>query len=477
MMIVHDQIYVNGKWIKSTASESIDVVSAITEQVIGRVPEGTPADVDLAVAAAKAAFPAWNNCEPAERQRLMYRLVDELKKRADDLATVIVEEVGQPISQALRPQVNGPISNMGLFADLLDAFEFEHAVGEHLVVREGVGVVGCITPWNVPLNQIISKTGGAFAAGCTVVLKPSEVAPLNGYIFAEAVDAAGFPPGVFNLVSGYGPTVGAAITDHPDVDMVSFTGSTGAGKLVAAAAAESVKQVGLELGGKSAFIILDDADFSEAIRYGVRDCFKNSGQICVALTRMLVPESRYEEALEQIKTVAESYVLGDPREEGNHLGPLISQVQWDRVQAFIKTAEEEGGRLLVGGAGKPDHLLTGYFTKPTVFVDVTPNMTLAREEVFGPVLAVMPYKNEAHAIEIANDSVYGLSGGVWSSSLDRAQAVARKLRTGTVLINGGRFNYTLPLSGYKSSGIGRENGVYGIEEFLLTKSFSYGPKR
>lgn len=473
-MITHDTLYANGAWIPSTATGSIDVVSAVTEEVIGKVPNGTPDDVDVAVAAAKAAFPAWSQTAPSERQALIHKLVDELKARAGEMLTLISQEVGMPISSAERPQIKGPIMNMKMFGDLLSEFAFVDEIGAGRVVREPVGVVGCITPWNYPINTIISKVGAAFASGCTVVLKPSEVAPLCAYVFAEAVHAAGFPAGVFNMVMGDGPTVGAALTRHKDVDKVSFTGSTAAGKIVGTTAMETVKQVGLELGGKSAFIVLDDADFDQAIPYGVRDGFKNSGQTCVAMTRMLVPESRYDEALSKIKSAVEAYSLGDPREEGDHLGPVISQRQWDGIQRYIKVASQEGARLLVGGPDKPDDLQTGYFVKPTVFVDVTAKMTLAQEEVFGPVLAVMPYRDDAHAIEIANDSPYGLAGGVWSGSEDRAMKVAAQMRTGTVLINGGRFTYELPLSGYKQSGIGRENGQYGLEEYLLTKSLAFG---
>ena len=473
-MICHETIYVNGDWVPSDSTGAIEVVSAITEEVMGQVPAGCAADVDAAVAAAKAAFPAWAATPAKERQALIYKLVDELKARADKFLSLISQEVGQPVSAAQRSQVKGPMMNMQNYGDLLNSFEFEDPIGANKVLREPVGVVGCITPWNYPLNMIVSKTGAAFASGCTVVLKPSEVAPLNAYVFADAVQAAGFPPGVFNLIMGDGPTVGAALTAHPDVDKISFTGSTRAGKIVGATAMETIKQVGLELGGKSAFIVLDDADFDEAIPYGVNDSFKNSGQTCVSLTRMLVPESRYEEAVAKIEDVVDGITLGDPREEGSHLGPVISQQQWDTIQRYIKVATQEGAKLVRGGPDKPEDQQKGYFVKPTVFADVTPDMTIAQEEVFGPVLSVMTYRDEDHAIEIANGTSYGLSGGVWSGSVERAEKVAAKMRTGSVLINGGRFSYELPLSGYKQSGVGRENGKYGLEEFLLTKALSYG---
>ncbi len=473
-MIERNDFYANGQWMPTTSTTRIDVISAITEQPMGHVLEATPGDLDICVAAARGAFDDWSSTAPAERQRLIRTLVDELSRCTPEFVEVIAQEVGMPISSSPRPQVEGPISNLALFADLLDDFAFSENIDEHLVLREAIGVVGCITPWNYPINMIVSKVGAAFAAGCTVVLKPSEVAPLNAYIFAEAVHAAGFPPGVFNLVSGYGPTIGAAIASHPGIDKVSFTGSTAAGKAVGAAAMETVKQIGLELGGKSAFIVLDDADFAEAIPYGVRDCFKNSGQTCVALTRMLVPESRYQEAVDAIVDAAAAWEVGDPRVEGPHIGPVISEAQWIRIQEYIASAEREGARLLVGGQGRPEHLDVGYFIKPTVFADVTPDMTIAREEIFGPVLAVLSYRDDAEAIAIANDSPYGLAGGVWSGSRDRALDVAAQIRTGTVLINGGRFNYHLPLSGYKQSGIGRENGRYGLDEYLHTKSLSFG---
>ena len=473
-MIAHDQIYVGGEWVASDSTAQIDVISAITEEVIGKVPSGSAADVDAAVAAARAAFPSWSTTSPTERQALIYKLVEELKARAGEFLSLISQEVGQPVSAAQRSQVKGPMMNMQNYGDLLNDFAFEDPIEGNKVLREPVGVVGCITPWNYPLNMIVSKTGAAFASGCTVVLKPSEVAPLNAYVFADAVEAAGFPPGVFNLVMGDGPTVGAAMTAHPDIDKISFTGSTRAGKIVGAAAMDTIKQVGLELGGKSAFIVLDDADFDEAIPYGVNDSFKNSGQTCVALTRMLVPESRYEEAISKIENVVDGITLGDPREEGPHLGPVISQTQWDTIQRYIKVATQEGAKLVRGGPDKPEDQQKGYFVKPTVFADVTTDMTIAQEEVFGPVLSVMAYKDEEHAIEIANSTSYGLSGGVWSASVERAEKVAAKMRTGSVLINGGRFSYHLPLSGYKQSGVGRENGKYGLEEFLLTKALSYG---
>jgi aldehyde dehydrogenase (NAD+) len=370
-----------------------------------------------------------------------------------------------PITWSTMIQAGLPAGNMQTYATLLDTFEFEETIGNSLVVKEPVGVVGAITPWNYPLHQIICKLGGALAAGCTFVLKPSEVAPLNAFILAEIVHEIGLPAGVFNMVTGTGPVVGAAISEHPGVDMVSFTGSTRAGKQVAAAAAGTVK-----LGGKSANIVLDDADFATVIPKGIFACYLNSGQTCTAHTRMLVPNSRYDEAVAIAAAAAENMGVDDPAKEGMHLGPLISQAQWDRVQGYIQTGIDEGAVVVAGGLGKPEGLETGYFVKPTVLANVTNDMTVAQEEIFGPVLSIIGYDDEDDAVRIANDSLYGLSGGVWSADKDRAIAVARRMRTGAVDVNGGGFNIAAPFGGYKQSGYGRENGPYGIDEFLQTKS-------
>jgi len=466
----HDKIYIDGAWVSSEGTTSIPVVNAGTEEVMGSVPNGTAADVDKAVAAAKAAFDGWAATDAEERQKYMARIQEGLSARTPEIAEVIAGEVGMPITWSGMIQAGLPAGNMATYASLLETFEFEEKIGNSLVVKEPVGVVGCITPWNYPLHQIVCKIGGAFAAGCTVVLKPSEVAPLNAYILAEIIHDIGLPAGVFNMVMGEGPVVGEAIAAHPDIDMVSFTGSTRAGKQVAATAAGTVKRVALELGGKSANIVLDDADFADVIPKGVFACYLNSGQTCTAHTRMLVPNSRYEEAVEIAAAAVAATQVDDPTVEGMHLGPVISKAQWDRVQGYIQNGIDEGARIVAGGLGKPEGHEKGYFVKPTLFADVTNDMTIAQEEIFGPVLSIIGYDDDDDAVRIANDSPYGLAGGVWSGSDERAMAVARRMRTGAVDVNGGGFNIAAPFGGYKQSGYGRENGPYGIDEFLQTKS-------
>ena len=466
----YTNIYIDGAWVPSDGTGTIEVINAGTEQVMGSIPEGTASDVDKAVAAARRAFDSWSATPVEERQKYMVRLNEALQARSAEIAEVISGEVGMPITWSTMIQAGLPAGNMQTYATLLDTFEFEETIGTSLVVKEPVGVVGAITPWNYPLHQIVCKLGGALAAGCTFVLKPSEVAPLNAFILAEIVHEVGLPAGVFNMVSGTGPVVGAAISEHPDVDMVSFTGSTRAGKQVAAAAAGTVKRVALELGGKSANVILDDADLATVIPKGVFACYLNSGQTCTAHTRMLVPNSRYDEAVAIAVAAAENMGVDDPSKEGMHLGPLISQAQWDRVQGYIQKGIDEGAVVAAGGLGKPEGHETGYFVKPTVLANVTNDMTVAQEEIFGPVLSIIGYEDDDDAVRIANDSLYGLSGAVWSADQDRAIAVARRMRTGGVDVNGGSFNIAAPFGGYKQSGYGRENGPYGIEEFLQTKS-------
>ena len=466
----YSNMYIDGAWVPSDGEGTIEVINAGTEQVMGSIPNGAASDVDKAVAAAKAAFGTWSSTPVEERQKYLIRLNEALQARSGDIASTIAGEVGMPITWSTMIQAGLPAGNMQTFATLLDSFEFEEEIGNSLVLKEPVGVVGAITPWNYPLHQIICKVGGALAAGCTIVLKPSEVAPLNAFILAEIMHDVGLPAGVFNLVTGTGPVVGEAIAAHPDVDMVSFTGSTRAGKRVAEVASQTVKRVSLELGGKSANIVLDDADFATVIPKGIFACYLNSGQTCTAHTRMLVPNSRYDEAVEIASAAASQTQVGDPTEEGMHLGPLISQAQWDRVQGYIQTGIDEGAVVAAGGLGKPEGHETGYFVKPTVLANVTNDMTVAQEEIFGPVLSIIGYEDDDDAVQIANDSLYGLSGGVWSGDQDRALAVARKMRTGAVDVNGGSFNIAAPFGGYKQSGYGRENGVYGIDEFLQTKS-------
>ena len=469
-MIERDAIYIDGAWVPSGGTGTIDVRGAATEEVVGRIPDGVAADVDRAVAAARAAFPAWSATAPEERAKHLTRIQEGLAARQAELSELIATEVGMPLKLAAMIQVGLPLAQVGNYAQVLRDFRFEEQVGHSLVVKEPIGVVGAITPWNYPLNQIVAKVAPALAAGCTVVLKPSEVAPLNAFVLAEVIDEAGLPAGVFNLVSGVGPVVGEAIAAHPDVDMVSFTGSTRAGKRVAELAAATVKKVALELGGKSANVILPDADLEKAVAAGVTNCYLNSGQTCTALTRMLVPRDRLAEAERIAAARAERYRVGDPLADGTNLGPVISEAQRDRVQGYIRQGIAEGAKLVTGGAEGPEGLERGYFVRPTVFSEVTPDMTIAQEEIFGPVLSILPYDTEDEAVEIANGTIYGLAGGVWSADPAHAEAVARRLRTGQVDINGAMFNPLAPFGGYKQSGVGRENGRLGFEEFLETKS-------
>jgi acyl-CoA reductase-like NAD-dependent aldehyde dehydrogenase len=465
-----DTLFVDGAWVTPSGSGRLEVVGAATEEVIGSVPEGTAADAERAVAAAARAFPAWSATTPAERAALLRRLQAGLAARADELARLIATEVGMPLRMSTVIQAGLPTMVAGLFAQLLEEFAFEERVGNSLVVREPVGVVAAITPWNYPLHQTVAKVAPALAAGCTMVHKPSEVAPLSAFVLAEVLEEIGLPPGVYNLVSGTGPVVGEALAAHPQVDMVSFTGSTRAGRRVAELAAQSVKRVALELGGKSANVLLDDADLARAVGSGVGNAFLNSGQTCTALTRLVVPRARQEEVVALAVKAAERLPLGDPLSEEARLGPLASASQRERVRGYIERGLVEGARIVTGGAEAPEGLPRGYYVRPTIFADVTPEMTIAQEEIFGPVLAIMPYDDEEEALRIANGTVYGLAGAVWSADEDRARAFARRMRTGQVDINGGGFNPLAPFGGYKQSGLGRELGRWGLEEFLETKS-------
>jgi acyl-CoA reductase-like NAD-dependent aldehyde dehydrogenase len=466
----YDKLYIDGQWVPSTGTGTIEVVNASTEQACGHVPEGTPQDVDRAVAAARQAFETWGYTDKAERQKVIQALAEALQARSDEIAETISGELGMPIMYAKLIQAGLPTNNMNTYAQLLDDFEFEERVGNSLVVREPVGVVGAITPWNYPLHQIICKVAPALAAGCTAVLKPSEVTPLNAFILAEIMDEVGVPAGVFNLVSGTGPVVGEAIASHPDVDMVSFTGSTRAGKRVSELGAQTVKRVHLELGGKSANVILDDANLDACIAPSVKfGCYLNSGQTCSALTRMLVPRSLQDDVVARAKAAAESVTVG-PGDSDAQLGPLVSATQRERVRGYIQKGIDEGATLVTGGVDAPEGLDTGYFVQPTIFADVTSDMTIAQEEIFGPVLVIMPYDDEDDAVRIANDTIYGLAGAVQSADVERAKRVARRIRTGQVDINGGAFNIQAPFGGYKQSGNGRELGKFGLEEFLEIKS-------
>ncbi len=463
-----DKLYIDGSWVAPAGSDTLDVIDSTTEEVFATIPAGIPADIDRAVAAARAAFPSWSEEPAPERGKLLRRVAEELEARRDEIAEVITHEVGMPKGQSAAIQVGTGISAFSTASELASTFEFEDT-SNGLVVREPIGVVGCITPWNYPLNQIGAKVAYALAAGCTVVLKPSEVAPVNAFILAEIIDDIGFPAGVFNLVTGVGPVVGEALAAHPDVDMVSFTGSTRVGRRVAELASQSIKKIALELGGKSPNVLLDDADFPAAVAAGVGAAYANSGQTCSALTRMIVPRSRLAEVEQIARETAESYTVGDPFADGTRLGPLVSSVQRDRVRGYIEQGIDEGAELVTGGPEAPDGLDTGYFVKPTVFSNVKPDMTIAQEEIFGPVLSIIPYDTEEEAIEIANDTVYGLAAAV-SGSDERAQRVAKKIRAGQVRVNAGRGGGGAPFGGYKQSGLGREHGKYGLEEFLEVKA-------
>jgi acyl-CoA reductase-like NAD-dependent aldehyde dehydrogenase len=469
-MDVRDKLYIGGAWVSSTGTDVIEVVNSATEEVIGTIPAGTPEDVDRAARCAADAFAEWSATSREERSKTLERVQEALTARTTEIATLISQEVGMPFTLSNLIQVGLPVMSFAAAAQLATEFPFEEEVGNSLIVREPVGVVGAITPWNYPLHQIAAKVAPALAAGCTVVLKPSEVAPLNAFILAEILDDIGLPPGVFNLVTGVGPVVGEAIASHPLVDMVSFTGSTRAGKRVMQLAAEGVKRVALELGGKSPNVILEDADISAAVPAGVAGCYINSGQTCSALTRMLVPRSRLAEVEALAVETAETYKPGDPFDGDTRLGPLVSSTQLERVRAYIKKGVDEGATLLTGGAELPDGLDKGYFVRPTVFSNVTRTMTIAQEEIFGPVLSIIPYDTEEEAVEIANDTVYGLAGAVWAGDKKHAERVARRLRTGQVEVNGGGFNPLAPFGGYKQSGIGRELGKYGLEEYLEVKA-------
>jgi betaine-aldehyde dehydrogenase len=470
-MLLRDKLYINGQWVVPSTRETIDVHNAGTGEVMGTVPAAAEADIDAAVRAARAAFDAWSQRPVAERAGFLAKISAGLQQRGELLGKTIAQEVGMPIKLSGRIQAGLPMMTFGNYAKIAGEFPFEEKVGHSLVVREPVGVVGAITPWNYPLHQIALKVAPALAAGCTVVLKPSEIAPFNAFILAEVIHEVGLPPGVFNLVTGLGPVVGEALVKHPEVDMISFTGSTRAGKRISEVAAQTVKRVALELGGKSASIILDDADLATAVKGTVTNCYLNSGQTCTAFTRMLVPESRYAEAKAIAAEAANSFTPGDPMSETSRLGPLSSQMQLDRVRAYIRKGIEEGAELVTGGAEPPEGVAPGgYFVRPTVFGKVDPKSTIGQEEIFGPVLSIITYKDEDEAIRIANDTIYGLAGGVWSKDDARAQRVARRMRAGQIDINGGPFNINAPFGGFKQSGHGREAGKYGLEEFLEYKS-------
>ncbi len=464
------RFYINGKWIESSTNKTLDVINPATEKAIGPVAMGNREDVDKAVAAALAAFDSYSQTSREERVELLEKIIEQYKARIDDIAATISEEMGAPASLANTEQAPTGLDHFITTLDVLREFKFEENIGSSRVVREPAGVCGFITPWNWPINQIVCKVAPALAAGCTMVLKPSEIAPFNAILFAEVLDAVDMPAGVFNLVNGDGPTVGVALSSHPGIDMISFTGSTRAGIEVARNAAPTVKRVAQELGGKSANIMLDDANFQEAIARDVFLMCTNSGQSCIAPTRMLVPESRMDEAAAIAKAAMEKVKVGDPNAADTTIGPVVSELQFNRIQNLIQTGIDEGAKLETGGTGRPDGLNVGYYVKPTVFSHVTNDMSIAQQEIFGPVLSLIGYADEADAIQIANDTVYGLSGYISSGDPERARAVARRIRTGNVHLNGTPLDNKVPFGGYKQSGNGRECGQYGLEEFLEVKA-------
>ena len=466
----YEQLYLNGEWVKPIGTQVIDVVNPCNEEVIASVALGDARDVDRAVNYARAALPAWSSSTVPERIDMLLKISEAMTARQNEIGDLIAEEMGMPSPWSRMIQAGLPIEALKSFARILEEYPFEYPLGRTRIVKESIGVCGFITPWNYPLHQMIGKVAPALAAGCTMVVKPSQLAPLNAYILAEIIADCGLPPGVFNLVTGTGAEVGAALASHKGIDMVSLTGSTGSGVKVMQAAAETIKRVTLELGGKSANLLLDDADFSTAVLKGVYGCYLNSGQTCTALTRMIVPAEKQQDVVDLAKSIVESMVMGDAFAPDVYLGPMVNLDQQQSVQEYIRTGVREGATLVTGGPDRPDHLPKGYFVKPTVFADVTPDMTIAQEEIFGPVLCIIPYRTEQEAVEIANNSVYGLSGSVWSADAQRAERVARQIRTGQVFINGADFDINAPMGGYKQSGIGRERSKYGLEEFLEIKA-------
>jgi aldehyde dehydrogenase (NAD+) len=471
------QFYIEGKWVNPTESRDWEVINPSNEEPIATISLGSAADVDKAVAAAKQAFESYSQTAVAERVALLQRVIEVYKAKSEEMAETISLEMGCPLSLSRAAQVAAGLGHLLEIVKVLEHFEFETLQGSTLMRKEPIGVCGLITPWNWPMNQIAAKVAPALAAGCTVVLKPSEMAPLSAYLFAQILDQAGVPAGVFNLVNGDGPTVGAAISAHRDVAMVTFTGSTRAGVAVALAAAPTVKRVTQELGGKSAHIILDDADLDTAVKDGVQACFRNTGQSCNAPTRMLVPRAKMAQAIGAAKKIAEATKVGDPLTEGNHIGPLASSAQFDKVQRLIHVGIAEGAQLVAGGPERPEGMSKGYFVKPTIFAEVRNDMTIAREEIFGPVLCIIPYEDEADAVRIANDTPYGLSGFVTAGDIERARRVAKQIRSGNVHINNARVDFGGCFGGYKQSGNGREWGEAGLAEFLELKAiFGYTPR-
>ena len=464
------KFYINGEWVNSLGSETIEVINPSDESIIGSIAAGTKEDIDVAVAAAKEAFKSFGFSSKEERISLLENIILEYEKRSDELAQTISAEMGAPLWLSNVAQVTSGLSHFKDTLNVLKTFEFETTENEYIIRKEPIGVIGMITPWNWPMNQMCTKVASAIASGCTMVLKPSEITPFCGIIFTEILDAAKVPAGVFNLVNGMGPIVGAALSEHQDIDMMHFTGSTRAGVAVAIASAPTVKRVAQELGGKSANIILDDADIEKAAAAGANHCFMNTGQSCNAPTRMLVSSKNYDVAVEAAVQVANSTIVGAPEDEGVKIGPISNKVQYEKVQRLIQIGIDEGARLVAGGLGRPEGITEGYFVKPTVFADVTNDMTIAREEIFGPVLSILKYETEDEAIDIANDTEYGLAGYVQSGDESHAKDVARKIRAGQISINRGNTGPAAPFGGFKTSGNGREHGLSGLNECLETKA-------
>jgi aldehyde dehydrogenase (NAD+) len=463
------QFYINGEWVDPAVPHLFDVIDPATEEAYTQISLGSKADVDKAVAAARAAFETFSQTTKAYRLDLLKKILAAYKARYADVAAAITQEMGAPTALATQAQAAIGVGHLSQMIAVLEKFEFDHLQGTTLITKEPIGVVGMITPWNWPINQITCKVCPAIAAGCTMVLKPSEISPIDAIIFAEVMHEAGVPPGVFNLVNGDGPGVGTAMSEHPDIDMISFTGSSRAGVLIAQAAAPTIKRVHQELGGKSANILLDDVDVKKAVKKGVIDCFQNSGQSCNAPTRLFVPEAHNDLAIETAKTTAESLKVGPPTAEGVYMGPVVSTVQFDKIQALIQSGIDEGATLVTGGTGRPEGLNRGYYVRPTVFANVTPEMRIAKEEIFGPVISMLTYKSEDEVVAEANNTVYGLAAYVQSADRSRAQRVARKMRAGNVYINYPPGDLNAPFGGYKQSGNGREWGQWGLEEFLEIK--------
>jgi len=469
-MRIYSKLYIDGRWRTPSGTGTDNVVNPATEEVVATVPYGDAADVDNAVKAARVAFNNWSAMPSEKRAEYLHKIADEMQNRRADLEQTMVEELGIPIALADDYQVGGPIGACRGFADRCQLMDEEHQVNNSLVIREAIGVCAFINPWNYPLSQMIGKVAPALAAGCTMVVKAASQTPSHAFILAEIMDAAGLPAGVFNLVHGAGRTIGESMCSHPDVDMVSFTGSTSAGIKIAEAAAPTVKRVCQELGGKSAYIITEDADLVKAVEYGVHDVMANTGQTCTALTRMLVPASRYEEAVAIAKQYTESFIVGDPADPESYIGPMSSEDQRQTVLSYIEKGIAEGARLVTGGTEMPDGLTRGAYVRPTVFADVNNEMVIAQEEIFGPVTVMIPYADIDEAVAIANDSIYGLSSGVYAKDTKSAIKIARRLRAGQCYVNGGDFNYDAPFGGYKQSGNGREWGDEGMNEFIEIKS-------